>query len=329
MSARVIQVTRFGAPEVLAAATVPDPVAGPGQAVIGVSAADVLFLDTLIRSGRATEWFPIRPPYVPGNGVAGQVTSVGDGVDPGWVGRPVISRTGGSGGSGGYAEQVTVSSGGLVPVPDGLDLHEAVALLHDGATALGLAASTGIHPGEWVLVVGAAGGLGILLVQLAHARGARVIGAARGKAKLGLIAGLGADVAVDYSEPDWGKQVAEAAGGAGPGVVFDGVGGQLGREAFEITSAGGRFSAHGASSGTFALIDPKEAERREVTVRGIEQVQFRPGEHELLAQGALSEMAAGRIRPVIGQSFPLQRAADAHAAIEARSAIGKTLLTVP
>lgn len=329
MTAHVIEATRFGGPEVLAVTAVPSPAAGQGEAVISVRVADVLLIDTIIRSGRASQWFPITPPYVPGNGVAGQVISVGEGVDPGWVGRRVISHTGGSGGSGGYAEQVTVPSSRLVPVPDGMDLHDAAAALHDGATALGLAACTGFQPGGWVLVMGAAGGMGLWLVQLARAAGARVIGAARGTAKLGLIREAGADMAVDYAKPGWRDEIIKATGGAGPDVVFDGVGGQLGREAFKITAQGGRFSAHGAASGGFAPIDANEARRRRVTVRGIEQVQFGPGEHESFAGRAMSELSAGRIKPVIGQIFPLGRAADAHAALEARSVIGKTLLTAP
>jgi NADPH2:quinone reductase len=243
--AQVVQVTRFGPPEVLATLSIPDPVAGPGEVVIAVSAVDVLLLDAVIRSGLAAAWFPITPPYIPGNGVAGRVSAVGEGVDPGWAGQAVIARTGGSGGSGGYAEQARVQAGQLVAVPDGVSLPEAAAVLHDGATALGLAGSTGIRPGEQVLILGAAGGLGILIGQLARAAGARVIAAARGKAKLDLLAELGAGPVVDYSEADWPGQVARLTGGAGPDVVFDGVGGELGAAAFEMIAGGGRFSAHG------------------------------------------------------------------------------------
>jgi NADPH:quinone reductase len=139
---------------------------------------------------------------------------------------------------------------------------------------------------------------------------------------------VGADAVVDYSEPDWADQVVEATGGNGPDVVFDGAGGQIGRAAFEITARGGQFSRHGAPSGGFTEIDPQEADQREVTVRGIEAVQLAPAEFQPLLGRALSEAAAGRIRPVIGQTFPLDRAADAHAAIEARRVIGKTLLLV-
>ncbi len=180
----VMEAERFGGPQVLTARQVPDPVAGPGRVVVRTSAADVLFVDTFIRAGRAVDFFPIRPPYVPGNGVAGQVISLGDGVDPGWAGRPVVAHTGGSGGSGGYAEQVAVAAGELIPVPDELGLPAAAALLHDGSTAMGLLLETGVKPGEQVLVTAAAGGMGVLLVQLARAAGGRVIGAARGRRKL-------------------------------------------------------------------------------------------------------------------------------------------------
>jgi NADPH2:quinone reductase len=322
---RAVQVTRFGGPEVLVPSQVPDPVAGPGQVVVEVSAADVLFVETQIRRGWGREYFSLEPPYVPGGAVAGSVISVGQGVDPDWVGRNVVTHTGQRGG---YAEQVVVAVEGLIPVPEGLGLREAAALLHDGPTALRLAEGAGIRPGEWVLVVAAGGGLGILLVQLAHAAGARVVGAARGRRKLDLARDLGADAVVDYSEPGWPERVREATGGRGPDVVFDGAGGQTGQQAFEITAPGGRFSAHGAPSGGFAEIDRQEAERRGVTVRGIEQVQVAGEDLKRLTERALSEAAAGRIRPVVGQTFPLERAAEAHAAIEARSVIAKTLLVI-
>jgi NADPH2:quinone reductase len=320
---REVRATRFGEPDVLATAEVPEPVAGPGEVVVGVFVAPVLMLEAQIRGGWG-EYFGVEPPYVPGNGVAGGVVSVGRGVDPGWVGRRVVARTEG----GGYAERAVVPAEGLVPVPDGLGLLEAAALLHDGPTALGLVEGVGMRPGEWALVLAAGGGMGTLLVQLARAAGARVVGAARGEGKLGLVRELGAEVAVDYSEAGWPGRVREATGGAGPDVVFDGVGGRIGEEAFGITSRGGRFSAHGAASGDFADVDPQDAERRGVRVVGIERVQFAPADARRLAGQAMSEAAAGRLRPVVGQTFPLDRAADAHAAMEARGVVGKTLLLV-
>jgi NADPH:quinone reductase len=323
---RVVEVGRFGGPEVLVPNEAPDPVAGPGEVVVDIAVADTLFVETQIRRGWGGKYFEVKVPYVPGGGVAGRVGSVGAGVDPSWVGRRVVTFTSERGG---YAERVAVPAEGLIQVPDGLDLRDAAALLHDGNTAFGLLEGTGINPGEWVLVTAAAGGLGTLLVQLAHVAGARVIAAARSKRKLDLARELGADAVVDYSQPDWTERVREATGGTGPDVVFDGAGGQVGLAAFEVTARGGRFSAHGAASGGFAAIDPQVAQRRGVTVRGIEQVRGAPPEVvRRRLERALAEAAAGRIKPVIGQTFPLDRAAGAHAAIEAREALGKTLLVV-
>lgn len=323
----VVEVTRFGGPQVLVPHEVPDPVAGPGQVVVRAEAVDVLFVDTLIRSGGGVDYFPVRPPYVPGNGVAGHVVATGDGVDTTWAGRRVVAHTGEAGGSGGYAERAVIAADEALGVPDGLGLPDAAALLHDGATALGLLDRIGVRPGEWVLVTAAAGGMGILLVQLAHTAGGRVIGAARGRRKLGAAREAGAEVTVDYSEPGWAKQVHEITAGRGADVVFDGAGGQLGAAAFEAIAAGGRFSAHGVSDGGFAALDREEAERREVMVHGIGS--YAPADFRRLAARALAEAAAGRIRPVIGQTFPLDRAAEAHTALEARTTVGKTVLLRP
>ncbi|MGD0809245.1 MAG: zinc-binding dehydrogenase [Acidimicrobiales bacterium] len=322
---RVIEVTQFGGPEVLEVGKADEPVAGHGQVVVDVSDVPLLFVDTQIRSGKARDWFPTEPPYVPGAGVAGKVSSVGEGVGADWVGRPVVAS---AAEGGGYVERAVVAVDDLIAVPEGLSVAEAAALLHDGRTAVGLMDQAHLSPEEWVLVLGSGGGLGSLLVQLAHSSGARVIGAARGKQKLDLAQELGADAVVDYSQSGWPEQVLGITGGVGADVVFDGVGGETGEAAFEITAPGGRFSAHGAPSGGFAQADAKEAERRHITVRGIEHVQFAPADGKRLTERAMAEAVAGRIRPVIGQTFPLERAAEAHAAIEARDVIGKTLLVI-
>lgn len=321
---RVVEAIRFGGPEVLVAADAPEPVAGPGQVVIDVAVADTLFVETQIRRGEHGEYFTVNPPYVPGGGVGGEVRSVGQGVDASWIGRRVVTRLG----EGGYAERATADADGLIPIPAGLGLPEAVAFIHDGLTAQRLLEHAKIQPGEWVLVVAAGGGMGTQLVQLAHAAGAHVIGAARGRRKLDLVRELGADVVLDYTDPGWAEQAREATGGRGPDVVLDGAGGEVGVAAFGITADGGRFSAHGAPSGGFAPIDPDEAERRGVELRGIADLQVTPAEGKRLIERALADAAAGRVKPVIGQTFPLEQAADAHAAIEGRGVIGKTLLLV-
>ena len=322
---RVIEVTQFGGPEVLEVGKADEPVPGLGQVVVDVSDVPLLFVDTQIRSGSARDWFPTTPPYVPGAGVAGKVRSVGEGVNADWVGRPVVAS---SAEGGGYVERAVIAVDDLIAVPEGLGIAEAAALLHDGRTAVSLIDQAHVRAEEWVLVLGAGGGLGSLLVQLAHGAGARVIGAARGKQKLDLARELGADALVDYSRSGWPKQVLAITNGEGADVVFDGVGGETGEAAFEVTTRGGRFSAHGAPSGGFAQIDAKEAEERHITVRGIEHVQFTPADGKRLTERAMAAAVAGRIRPVIGQTFPLERAAEAHAAIEGRDVIGKTLLVI-
>ncbi|MDT7695666.1 MAG: NADPH:quinone reductase [Pseudonocardiales bacterium] len=317
-------VTRFGAPEVLVTREVPDPVAGPGEAVIAVVAADVLWVETMIRRTGGGEYFDVTPPYVPGNAVAGRVQAVGDGVDPAWVGRAVVAHTGQRGG---YAEQAVVPVDGLSTVPDGMGLGTAAALLHDGPTALALAEGTRIGSGDAVLVVGASGGLGIVSVQLARARGARrVVALARDEGKLGRIRELGADFVIDLEAPDWVELARAALGGEGADVILDNVGGRVGEAAFAAIAPRGRFSAHGTPSGQFAAVDPAEAHRRGVTVRGIADVQLTEADLKRLTELALDEAAADHIRPVIGQTFPLSRAADAHTAIERRAVFGKTLL---
>ncbi|OZV81691.1 NADPH:quinone reductase [Micromonospora echinospora] len=320
---RVVEVSRFGGPEVLTLIEVPDPAPGPGEVVVDVAVADVLWVETMIRSGHGGRYFPVQPPYRAGVGVAGTVAAVGPGADPAWAGRRVVARTGERGG---YAERVAVPTDGLVPVPEPVGLREAAALLHDGTTAFGVLDLIPPRPGDRVLVTAAGGGLGALLVQCAHAAGARVVAAARGAAKLDRIRGLGADHVVDYSAPDWTDRVRTVTGGLD--VVFDGAGGAYGRAAFDLLEPGGRYSAHGTPAGAFAVPDPQRAAARGVTVIGIDDIRFPPEVAREHLVRALDAAAAGRLTPLVGQTFPLARAADAHRAIEARTTTGKTLLTI-
>jgi NADPH2:quinone reductase len=300
----------------------PDPVAEIGEVVIRAEAIDTIYLETQIRGGWG-EAFGIEPPYVPGGAAAGTVVSVGPGVDLSWVGRQVLA---GAGTRGTYAELVRTSIDRLVPVPHGLGVRPAAALAHDGVTAMGILEGLTIKPSDRVLILGAAGGMGTLLVQLAHAAGAQVVGAARGPEKLDLVSRLGADAVVDYSGDTWREHVLEALGGLPVDVLLDGVGGELGTEAFELVAHGGRASVHGAASGGFAELDPADVEARGIVVRGIADLQFEPADMVRLATSALAKAAAGRLHPSIGREFPLSEAADAHRAIEARAVPGKSLL---
>lgn len=313
---RAAVVTEFGGPEVLRAVDVAEVTAGPGELIIEVEAAEVLFLDTQLRSGWGKEYFKVEPPFVPGAGVAGVVGAVGAGVDPGLVGRRVIAGTGSVGTyrGGGYAERVAVPETEVFPIPGELDPAVALAALHDGATALAQLDRAALGPDRRVLITAAAGSLGHWLVPLAAAAGATVIGAVRGHAKLARVGELGAAEAVDYSEPGWADRV-------GPvDVVFDGVGGDLGRAAYKIIKPGGLFLGYGAASGDFA----EPSGNPDVTVVGLYQPD--PADWRERPARALKHLEARLINPTVGDSFALADAAAAHAAVEARTTVGKTVL---
>lgn len=312
---RAVWLKEFGGPEVLVPGDAPDPVPGPGQVLIDVAYANITFVETQFRSGAPS---PFKPdlPMIPGNGVGGIVTAVGEGVDSGLVSRRVVTSMGGSGG---YAERAAVDASGLFTVPDGLELDDAVAILADGRTATMMIRATAPQPGERVLVEAAAGGVGSLLVQLAKSAGAVVVGAAGGSRKTGVARDLGADEVADYTAPGWTDGVAPV------DVVLDGVGGDIGRAAFELLGQGGRMVSFGLASGEWAGIEEEAA-----VARGVTLVQVKPTPETMreYTESALAEAVAGRLRPLIGQCFPLDRAAAAHAAIESRVSVGKTLLKV-
>jgi NADPH:quinone reductase len=313
-----VMLAEFGPPSVLVPAELPDPVPGPGQVVVETAFANITFVETQIRAGRPPN--PAMAPALPavlGNGVGGIVSAVGQGADPALADTRVVTSTGGRGG---YAQRCAVPAAGLIPVPGLLPTDEAVALLADGRTALALADAADPRPGETVLVEAAAGGVGSLLVQLAKRAGARVVALAGGPRKLAAARALGADLAVDYREPGWAEAVRREAGQVD--VVFDGVGGDAGRDAFALLRPSGRYAGFGMASGSFAAI-PDAAEP------GITRLRFgavTPAQSAGLTRRALDLAASGALHPVIGQCFPLDRASDAHAAIEARTTIGKTLL---
>jgi NADPH2:quinone reductase len=307
---RVVWMREFGGPEVLVPGEAPDPVAGNGQVVVEVAFVNTTFVETQVRAGTG----PFRPelPIVPGNGVGGVISAVGAGVDPDLAGQRVVTSTGGSGG---YAQRVAVDAAAVFPVPDGLALDAAVALLADGRTATALVHATSVRPGDRVLVEAAAGGVGGLLVQLAKAAGASVVGAAGGPAKVDRV--LGADVVVDYFSPDWTSSAGSV------DVVFDGVGGDIGTAAFGLLRRGGRMASYGLAGGSWSQVSEEDAAARGITlVRGIGGAE----ELRTFTKSALAEAAEGRLVPVIGQRFPLEKASDAHAAMESRTTVGKTLL---
>jgi NADPH2:quinone reductase len=304
---RAILVSTFGPPEVLVPTEVADPVPADDQVLVDVELASVTFVETQIRAGR-----PPNPamapalPYIPGNGVAG---TIGD--------RRVLTQTGGTGG---YAERVAAAEATLIDVPAGMSLPDALAVLADGRTALGLMHVADVQTGEVVLIPAAAGGVGSLLVQLAQGSDATVVAAAGGERKLAVARDLGASVTADYTRADWtdGLPLVD--------VVLDGVGGGIGADAFALLRPGGRYLPFGAASGAVAGVTPEAAAARDVAIVAPERPS--PQRSTELTRAALRLVEEGRMRPVVNQMVALGRAADAHRAIEARETIGKTLLDV-
>ncbi|HEX4011620.1 MAG TPA: zinc-binding dehydrogenase [Solirubrobacteraceae bacterium] len=214
-----------------------------------------------------------------------------------------------------------------VPIPEGVDVRTAAALLHDGPTALKLTQVTSISRDDAVLVLGASGGLGLALVQLARARARRVVAVARDAAKRERIAAFGPDSVIDPEDPEWVHRAGDALGPGGATVIFDNVGTSLGPAAFPLLAETGHFSAHATHDGAFTALDPAQVRERRATVTGIEPVQLRGDELAELTGRSFAAAAVGELRPVIGQTFALQQAAAAHRAIESRRVFGKTLLT--
>ena len=332
---RAVQVDEFGGPDVLRAVEAAEPEAGAGEAVVSVGAANVMFLDTLIRSGWGRDYFPERPPYVPGGGVAGTVAAVGAGVDPERVGVDVLAETGGRDpetgrgrdAAGGYAERALVSAATLRRIPAGVRQHDALAVFADGPTALSVAAAAEYAPGQRVLILAATGGAGSLGVQLARNAGAEVIAAVSGPRKQELARSLGAAHAVDYTAPGWIGHVRALVGAAGVDTVIDGAGGAKGEAAFPLTAEGGRFITYGSAEGAFSEADASEAKRRNIAVTGLFDLDLGGADgHRRAVEESLRLIADGQLAPHIGQTFPLDQAAEAHRALESRTALGKVLL---
>lgn len=312
-----IRVDRFGGPEVLRLVDLPDPEPGPDQVVVAVSHAAVTFVETQQRAGTGPR--AVTLPWFPGTGVAGTVVSVGEQVDPQWIGARVVATTGGSRG---YATHAAVDASSMHRVPATLSTPDALALLQDGRTALALDDAAGVRPGETVAVTAAAGGVGHLLVQLARAAGARTVGLT----STSKVAWNHADAAVDYTDPAWEKTL-DAAAPHGLDVVFDGVGSATSMALAARVSAGGRYVQHGAASGDVADVEPVVGQRgaRVITLAAAMGSASRMAR---LVASALERGAGGTLTPIVGQVFALDRVADAHALIEARAAHGKTLLTI-
>ncbi|WP_328471945.1 zinc-binding dehydrogenase [Streptomyces sp. NBC_00448] len=322
---KAIRVREFGPPDVLRVEDVETPAPAEGEVLVAVEVAGLSYGDVIVRSGR----YPFPLPYVPGLEVGGRVVAAGPGADPALVGARVVAATVKM--SGGYAEFAVAEAVNAHRVPESLGLDTAVAVAQSGALAIGMLAAIAPRPGESVLVTAAAGRIGSLLVQRAGALGAgTVIGAVGGGEKAAAARGFGADVVVDYTDADWAARVREATAGRGADVVLDAVGGDTAVQALAATAdGGGRFGLYGFTSGRWAELDSLAIAGRGLAVIGVLGIVFAKPAAEQRADVALAltEAAAGRLVPRVHASFPLERAADAHAAVEGRASVGAVLIT--
>jgi NADPH:quinone reductase len=316
----------FGPPDTLRYEEVPDPEPAEGQLRIAVRAAGVHVLDTVLRAGSYDGKFPDPElPMTPGREVAGIVDAVGAGVDDDWLGRRVVAHLGWA--SGGYAERAVVAVKSAHRLPDQVGFDSAVAMIGTGRTALAVLDLAAVTSADVVLVPAAAGGLGNLFVQAALGAGAFVAGLAGGPEKVERVWALGADASIDYLRPDWPERLRDALGDRELSLVFDGVGGEVGRRSLELLGVGGRQVIFGWTAG-----EPTRIETEDLLPKGLTMTSLGPrllGRPELIRAleiRALSELAGGRLVPIVDSAFPLAKAAEAHTALESRATVGKTLL---
>ncbi len=320
---QAIRLHEFGPATNLVLDDLPDLSPADGQVRVAVEASGVHLVDTAIRRGEPGPFPSPELPTIPGREVAGVVDQVGTGVDATWVGRRVVAHLGPV--PGGYADQAVTDVANLIPVPDHVSLTDGATALGTGRTALGVLELEPPRPDDTVLVPSAAGGLGWFLVQSALKVGAQVVAAAGGAERTAALADLGASLVVDYTQPDWADQVRDRFGGVT--LVYDGVGGDLGRTALELLQPGGRLVMFGFSSGTPTRFDSGDLVSRSLSAGwSLGPRMFGlPGGIKGLAERAVAKVAEGEWRPLV-TTYPLADAARAHADLEGRRALGKVLL---
>jgi NADPH:quinone reductase-like Zn-dependent oxidoreductase len=336
---RQIVILRHGGPDVLALRELPDPAPADGEIRVAVEASGVNFADVLARMGLYPD--APKPPMVVGYEVAGVVDAVGSGAARHRVGDRVLALTR----FGGYADRVIVPARFAFAAPASLDAPSAAAIPVNYLTALiALDRMANLSAGETVLVHGAGGGVGVAATQLAKLRGATVIGTASA-AKHDAIRALGVDHAIDYRSTDVSAAVRRITNGRGVDVVLDPIGGRSFADSYRLLAPLGRMIAYGVSA--LAAGERRSVWRALTTI--MRMPRFSPlslmnrnrgvfglnvghlwGERDRLVEAMtalLDEVKAGRLRPVVARTFPLERAADAHRFMQSRSNIGKIVLT--
>ncbi len=316
---------QFGPPESLVVEELPSPSAGPGEVVVRVRAASLNFPDVLIIQNK----YQFKPPlpFSPGSEMAGEVKAVGEGVKGYKPGDRVIAFTT----YGAFAEEVKVEAGRLVPMPEGMDFESAAAfLLTYGTSDHALRDRAQLKAGETLLVLGAAGGVGLAAIEIGKALGARVIACASSADKLEVCRAHGADELVDYAREDLRERIKVLTAGKGVDVVYDAVGGPYSEPALRSCAWRGRFLVVGFAAGDIPKIPLNLALLKGCSIVGVFWGDFARREPKAFAESIAQLGAwfrAGKLKPHVSQTFPLAQAVDALKLMAGRKVKGKVVLT--
>ena len=321
---------QFGPPESLVIEELPSPKAGAGEVVVSVKAASLNFPDVLIIQNK----YQFKPPlpFSPGSEMSGVVKEVGEGVKGYKPGDRVIAFTT----YGAFAEEVKVDAGRLVPIPAGMDYNSAAAfLLTYGTSDHALRDRGMLKAGETLLVLGAAGGVGLAAIEIGKAMGATVIACASSADKLEVCKQHGADAGINYATEDGGKEmrekIKELTGGKGVDMVYDAVGGPYSEPALRSTAWRGRFLVVGFAAGDIPKIPLNLTLLKGCSIVGVFWGDFARREPKAFAEsiGQLGKwFREGKLKPHVSQTFPLAQAVDALKLMAARKVKGKVVLTV-
>jgi NADPH2:quinone reductase len=315
---------QYGPPESLTVEELPSPSPGPGEAVVAVKAASVNFPDVLIIQNK----YQFKPPlpFAPGSELAGVVKQTGEGVKNVKPGDRVMAFTT----YGAFAEEVKVEAGRLLPMPDGMDFETGAAFLLTYATSDHALRDRGaLRSGETLLVLGAAGGVGLAAIEIGKALGARVIACASSPDKLAVCAEHGADATIDYSREDLRERIQALTGGKGADVVYDPVGGAYTEPAFRSMAWRGRLLVVGFAAGDIPKLPLNLALLKGASVVGVFWGDFARREPRAFGESVAQLAAwyrAGRLRPHVSATYPLEQAAEALKLMAARKVKGKVVL---
>jgi NADPH2:quinone reductase len=317
-----IRVHKTGGPDVLRIEELPDPTPGPGELVVNIEAIGVNFIAIYQREGLYT----VQRPFTPGSEAAGVVRALGSGVTEFKVGDRVVSQSM----RGAYASRALVAADRAVKIPDGVTSKIAAAVFLQGLTAHYLTSSTfPLKHGDSCLVHAAAGGVGLLLCQIAKKRGAFVIGTASTQEKLDLAREAGADETINYTTRDFVTEVKRITGDAGVAVVYDSVGRTTFEGSLNSLRRRGMMALFGQSSGPVPPIDPQVLNRKGSLFLTRPTLNDYVATRDELVQRSnelLGLVNDGSLKVRIGAEFPLVRAADAHRALASRKTTGKVVL---